>query len=204
MGLKAEIILRSIEPLSEKPAIFSIGGFSAISKDGRSFGFDWNESATGCTHDDQGRMLFTADLKDFETECYEEENLKTGVKPEDLTVEFIVVSRLTEVFYECYPTQDESNFTPLELVSFRIFEWVERDDYKGYKGDKFPDEEIARFNNEEGYESNFPDTAKVLCHGCKKSVNPESTATITRSHIDEGPFTYCHKCLDEMEKESTI
>lgn len=161
MGIKAEIILRSINPMVEKPAIFSIGGFSAISKDGKHYSFDWNESATGCVNDEQGRMIFEADLKDFETDCYEEENLKAGVKPEDLTVEFIISSKLTEVFFECYETEVEEDFIQLEVVSFKIFEWI--DNEKGYVGDQFPDEEIARFNREEGHEANYPDGEDSAC-----------------------------------------
>lgn len=145
MNISADIVLRSIEPLQEEPAIFTVGGYSAVTKDGKPFNFDWDEYYSNHSHDEQGRMIFEATLRGFNDEDFIESNLEEGIKHSQITDDFILSSLLTEVFYECFRTEVEiAGHIPLELVSFTI------------NGKSFSESEIARYNKEEGYEFNNP------------------------------------------------
>ena len=58
----------------------------------------------------------------------------------------ITDSKLKEVFYECYRTcEDErnNNLSPLDVVTFLIFENIKEDNLE-----EFSEDEIARYNKE--------------------------------------------------------
>lgn len=142
--MKAYIVLKSLQPMSEKPAIFSVGGYSATSADGREFSFDFEEASNAFTIDEEGKGVFTSTCSNRDIEVYIDQNLESGVEDSEITAEFIASSSLVEVFYECYLTaEDEVNakMAELKVVSFEI---LDNDDTVG----KFSEEELERFNKE--------------------------------------------------------
>jgi prepilin-type processing-associated H-X9-DG protein len=134
------VVMRSVESFDVKPAICSVGGFSALSEDGRSYSFDWDSHQGNITFAD-GHFLVTWELGDV-SEDFTEMNDEQGVTDADITPDFIAKSTLEEVHYECYmKVSDELTgaYTALELVSFAVFS----DD----REPKFvPDEKVAEFN----------------------------------------------------------
>lgn len=140
--MRGVVVLRSLEPVKEKPAIYSIGGFTAISEDGREYHFDWCESYTSCEHDEGGRLIFESDLRNFDDEYFKD---SSEVNIDELTPEFITSSKLKEVYYECFEDENEENFVHLEIVGFGVQEW----DGEKYIEKEFSDSEIQRYNKEE-------------------------------------------------------
>lgn len=144
--MRATIVLRSGAPVSDMPAVFTVGGYAGITVEGRGFSFDWNESCTSVETDEQGRMVFTSDLKDFEEGDFVEGNREDGVEQSEITAKFITSARLSEVYYECYlvDNEDDQVLIPLDIIKFGLehFNGVEWDELS------FPTEELDRYNRE--------------------------------------------------------
>lgn len=118
MILRGYLEFRSIEVVTvEKPKIYTVGGFSAISADGRPYIFDWEESSSGARIED-GKLFMDSELKCFDEEYFKDSNAEVSL--DEITPEFIATSKLTEAFYECYSDEYEEDFIPLELVSFNL------------------------------------------------------------------------------------
>jgi hypothetical protein len=144
--------MQSLTPFENDPAIYSVGGFTAISKDGREYCFDWNEGESWVSHDDQERLVIETQSKFFANDLYDESNLEAGINPEELTPEFITSSKLTEVFYECFPTLDDELtgvYLPMEPIEFKLIEY----DAKTEKSNEaeFPIKELQRYQKENAY-----------------------------------------------------
>lgn len=123
--MRAVVILKSKESLPRQPEIFSVGGFTAVTKDGREFCFDFKGSGTWVNCDNAGIYVFSTTLKGRDIEVFIESNSENGVEDSEITGEFIAQSSLTELNYECYLTaDDEIRDTPtdLSLVKFTIYE----------------------------------------------------------------------------------
>lgn len=142
--MEANIILKSVNPRDAKPAIFTIGGYGAISKDGKQYDFDWNEMRANCSFKD-GFLIVDCDLNDFDDDSYLEENLKNNVSQKEITADFITSSKLIEVFYECYNTDldADNDLIQLDLLEFNIYCDRRKDCEKS-----FPKEELDRYNQE--------------------------------------------------------
>lgn len=142
--MRAIIVLRSVAPVSEIPAVFTVGGYAGITVEGRDFAFDWNEYRTSVAPDEQGRMVFTSELKDFEEGEFVEGNREDGVEQSEITAKFITSARLAEVYYECYLVDNENDqvLIPLDVIEFGLehFNGVEWDELS------FPAEELERYN----------------------------------------------------------
>lgn len=116
----AEIILRTIKPHSIKPKIYTVGGFEFVLPNGKHVNFDWNDSAT-CITDDNGHMVFTTNLHDFELDVYEEALSENGLVPSDVTIELLMqVVKIEEVCYECFTDDELETAIPCEVVGFII------------------------------------------------------------------------------------
>jgi hypothetical protein len=113
--IRAEISLKSVKPMSKKPTIFSVGGFTATSKDGREFRFDWEEQYGGCEIVD-GFGTFDVQLRAFDDNCYAEDNKNNGVDQLSISPEFINDSQITEAFYECYMKEEDEAEGKCELL----------------------------------------------------------------------------------------
>lgn len=142
--IRAELVLKSVFEMKHKPDIFSVGGFTAKTKDGREFHFDWDEQYTGAVCED-GHMVFATQLRCFNDDVYEEMNKEGGVSQEEITPKFICESSLTELFYECYMKEaDETNNNcqKLELISLNIY-----GETNGVVEDlEYPEEFIKEYN----------------------------------------------------------
>lgn len=142
--IRAELVLRSVNDMKHKPAIFSVGGFEAKTEDGREFHFDWDDQYTGCTYD-KGHMYFAVQLRCFNDDVYEEENEENDVTQDEITPKFICAAHLTELFYECYMKEaDEldNKCEKLELVSWNIY-----GETNGVREDvEYPEEFIKEYN----------------------------------------------------------
>jgi hypothetical protein len=124
--------------------IFSIGGYSATSKDKRKFAFDWYEMSAGTENDENGHLVINCELKDFEIEDYKEMNLENNVEQSELTPEFIVSSSLEELYYEAFNDEINGDLIPFDLVEFSILVWDnDKNDYTVFD---FSEEQIKDFN----------------------------------------------------------
>ena len=152
---RAYVEFRSIMPYPAMPDFFSIGGYYATSQDGREFGFDWTENNTEIEYDEEGHMILGALVKNLD-DCYKEENLKAGVKQDELTAEFLSKSKFSEIFYECgycvNGVESEEGIV-LELSGIEFSEW--NDAIMKYEYFALPEKEVSRYNKEEGMQLNF-------------------------------------------------
>ncbi len=114
--MKASIVLKRVDGKKEKFKNFSIGGFTAVSQDGREFHFDF-DMMEGSFVDCEVICW----LRDFNTEDFEDHNKENKVKSSEITGEFIANSKLTEVFYEAF-NDDEDEVIPLDVIRFEIYD----------------------------------------------------------------------------------
>jgi hypothetical protein len=147
MILRAELIFVSKFPMKKVDLeIFSIGGFSSITPDGRTLCFDWDSSASGVKELENGHIEITCDMREFNEEDFVGCNLKEGIKEEEVTPDFIINSELTEVFYEAFANEVEDPLIPLVLKEFTLWQWNdEKQDYDSYS---FTDEALEKFERE--------------------------------------------------------
>jgi hypothetical protein len=137
--MRAVVVMRSVAPLDIKPEVYSIGGYTAVTPDGREYSFDW-DTHEGYIEFEEGHMRVKSFLTNW-SDDFSHDNDKKGISDADLTAEFITKSTLDEVTYECYLTvanEVAGKYLPMELVSFVIED--------GKYEFAFPAEEIARFN----------------------------------------------------------
>lgn len=134
--LRATLVFKRMDGIKDKFDCFSVGGFEAISKDGRKYQFDF-DSMEGYFDEDKGEV--TCFLTHFNAEdYYEEENRKRGVDSKEINGEFIRDSQLIEVFYEAFNDHEEDEVIPLDLIHFELLE-----DGISYR---FPKEDLEKFN----------------------------------------------------------
>lgn len=113
--MKALIVLKRVDGKKEKFKNFSIGGFRAVTQEGREFQFDF-DMMDGSFIDCEVICW----LRDFNAEDFEEQNKENNVKSSEITGEFIVNSKLTEIFYEAF-NDDEGEVIPLDVIRFEIY-----------------------------------------------------------------------------------
>ena len=70
MLISSYIKLKSLDKLSKKPEILTIGGFSAITRDGRKYSFDWCNSIIWCDLDEEGHLIVEFELSNFDEEYF--------------------------------------------------------------------------------------------------------------------------------------
>lgn len=116
MKLRGYLKFRSIEKVTEKPMIYSVGGFAATSQDGRYYCFDWEASESEARIEKE-RLYMYSEMRCFDDEFFNESNLSVALT--EITPEFIINSILTEVSYECFKDDMEGHI-PLELISFVV------------------------------------------------------------------------------------
>jgi hypothetical protein len=140
--MKAYITLKSIEVLPKKPEIFSIGGFTMVTTDGRTFMFDFEETSAGATLEEStGKYIFDCCLKERDVDVFFEENEEAGIMDEEITPKFITTSMIEEICYEYYldvDHEESDEFCMLEVMDFSIEE--------GEECEEVPSVEIERYN----------------------------------------------------------
>lgn len=104
-----------------EPAIFSIGGFTVINN-GRQVSFDWVCTRLyTCTVKD-GFLEIYAELEGFDVDAFMESWEEIGLHESDITPQFLTESEaIDEVFFECFKTDVEEGFIPLDVVSFSLY-----------------------------------------------------------------------------------
>lgn len=140
--MKAVVVMRTVSKVYDKPVIHSLGGFSAVTPDGRTYSFDWGRRE-GRIELIDGHAVITSYLSDWSS-VYTESNDQNGVTAKEVTPEFIVKSQLEEINYECYMSyfdEQVGNWEPLELVRFML-----EDNHGLYQ---IPNEEVDRYNKEQ-------------------------------------------------------
>lgn len=145
--MRAFITLESVTVLPQKPVIFTVGGFTAVSSDGREFMFDFEELYANVEKDEStGKYIFKCQLVGRDIDVFIEVNEENGVKDIEITPKFIATSKFTEIFYECYLTYDDElqgQNCKLIVTSFTIEEGEESVDV--------PSEELERYNTENSF-----------------------------------------------------
>lgn len=119
MYLRAYLELKSKEPI-QKPAIFSIGGFSAKTKTGEILNFDWEEmQASFEIKNELG--VFDVELKEFDEDFFKESNPATKITLRQImTPEFLTKCEINEILYECFETDIDNELIPLEVTKFEL------------------------------------------------------------------------------------
>lgn len=123
--------------VSEKPEIWTLGGFGVDLINGDRINFDWNESYSGAEFDN-GHLVMDCELRDFAYDVFGDEYLELGFTHEQICGALLASGLLDEVYYECFADQEEEQFIFMDLVSFTI------DD--GGKEYSFTAEQIAELN----------------------------------------------------------
>lgn len=111
----------SRKPVQAKPEIFSTGGYSGTTLDGKEVMFDWLETRANAEIRPDGRLVIEAELRDFDEEFTLDSSNKEAIV-DGVTPELLTSLKLTEVFYECY-ADDMENFIYLDVVEFGIYDW---------------------------------------------------------------------------------
>lgn len=123
--IRGQLTLKSVSKMKECPAVFSVGGFTAKTEDGKDVHFDWDDQYSGYEYNKENEcMYFHTQLRTFNDDVYEEMNKESGIEQLSITPEFLKDTKLTEVFYECYMNADDVDkieCEKLELVSFNIY-----------------------------------------------------------------------------------
>lgn len=178
--IEANVKMRSIAPFAGKPEVFTIGGFSAITADGRDFIFDWENFTADVSHDDDGRAVLDVTLYDFDKEFIKDSqmNQESSVSFDEITAEFLSKITFTEIFYECYiaDSDRDSDFLRLELSSFVINQTDADTNASHETSFKVPQTEIDRYNRGEGLDLNFNLFEKMLSN--KKNILDEVKAIL--------------------------
>jgi hypothetical protein len=118
MYIRAYIKLVSKHVMLEKPAIFSIGGFSGKTEDDRDIMFDWAESAASFEINEDGKGVFEVWLKEFDEEFFKGSNESVSI--EEVTPAFLAKCKLTEIFYECFINDVDDPLIPLIVEEFAL------------------------------------------------------------------------------------
>lgn len=109
------------KPLGKKPAIFSTGGYSGKTKDGKEIIFDWLDSYGRATVREDGHVEIEVDLCNFDEEFTVDSSDKNS-GADKLTPESLTAITLTEVFYECFADEEEEDFIYLDVVEFAVYD----------------------------------------------------------------------------------
>jgi hypothetical protein len=120
--LRALIVYRTVEPVSDMPVIFSTGSYTLVDSYGRKFDLDFEESATSCTKDTYGHYVFESVQKVIDTEYVDTSN-NGVIMSDDITPELLAKCKLVEAFYECFADDEEKEHIPLVVVSFHFYNW---------------------------------------------------------------------------------
>jgi hypothetical protein len=115
-------VYKTVEPVSDIPVIFSTGGYTLVSEDGREFVLDFTESATSCTKDTYGHYVFESVQKFIDSEYVDSSNGNV-IKSEDITIDFLSKCKLVEAHYECFADDAESIHIPLDIEDFFVYDW---------------------------------------------------------------------------------
>lgn len=139
--MRAYIKYISRESVFSKPAIFSTGGYSVKTEDGKIIKFDWCDMYADAYPQKDGRVIIEAELRNFDTDFYESsnediENLK------DIPLNSLAGMELDEVYYECYKKDTDENSTILDVLEFSLFE-------HGKDEVKFSQENLERINSQQ-------------------------------------------------------
>lgn len=107
----------SKEPVHQKPAIFTSGGYSVEAKDKKTVTFDWLTTYANVEILDDGRIEIEVEHRNFDSEY--------ATTSSDMSIDTLTPSQLTsmaleEVFYECFKDEDEQESIKLNLVAFTI------------------------------------------------------------------------------------
>lgn len=117
MILNGYLELRSVGKVEKEPAVYSIGGFVAISADGREYQFTWRETSDAAWFKD-GKLNMDSEVSCFFESYFKEAN--SEVTLDELTLEFLTASTLIDVSYDCFSDEAEEKFILMEIVSFTV------------------------------------------------------------------------------------
>lgn len=134
IGRDGFIIYESLLPINRKPEIFSTGGY-AVKVGQSNICFDWQAHTANASILPDGRIRIECRLKNFDRELFLDANGFYIGDAEDLTR-----GDLTEVFYECYDTEDDLEkgvLISLQVVHFSIGEARFKSIHKIRKGGEF-------------------------------------------------------------------
>lgn len=101
----------------KKPENLSVGGFSAISKDGRKYDFDFLFFTGDCSKIEDGYII-SVDLYHLDKDFIEENNESVSIN--EITPSFIANSEITEIAYSAEDTNE--NPISLKLISLELIE----------------------------------------------------------------------------------
>lgn len=111
----------SRKPIGKKPYVFSTGGYSGTTKDGKGIIFDWCETYGYATVREDGHVEIEADLRCFDEE-FTIDSSEKGSGADNLAPETLTTIELTEVFYECFLDEQEEEFVYLDVVEFSVYD----------------------------------------------------------------------------------
>lgn len=145
--IRGGLIFTSKYKMNNKPEIFSAGGFEVIDASGRTFMFDWCESSSTVTFNNEGYMEIECNFRDFDDDFFGQSNEGIKYDEEEITPKFLTSCKLVEAYYECFD-EDSTNTNndtayPLIITEFAL--------YNEDGQFNFSEEEIARYEKENAY-----------------------------------------------------
>lgn len=107
----------SKEPVHQKPAIFTSGGYSVETKDKKTVVFDWLDMYANTEILEDGRIKIEVERQNFDSEFTATSN---DMLIDTLTPNQSTSMTLEEVFYECFKDENEQEPMDLDLIEFSV------------------------------------------------------------------------------------
>lgn len=126
---RMEIHYRSKAPCSQKPAIFTTGGYRICVK-GKEYHFDFEDMQATIAFDGELLHIYS-EQRNFERSLFD------GYTYEQLDSALKQVGKedFTEIFYECFADENESEHIDLEPVSITFYDYALHYDYNAIEVD---------------------------------------------------------------------
>lgn len=199
--MKAYVTMVSKLPVQSKPKIFSIGGFAAISKDGRPYVFNFKGLIVSVEFDVSGRLIFDIELnvldEKFITDSLGHE--RSNVVFSGLTPEYIASSTLAEVFYECFAENElKGPLIPLEIKEFELEDNINGEEISA----AFTAEELQRYDREDAVYLRIPQKTKKQILALAQSFQEVGSGEAT--HVGEWLKILLEGLTDDQDIPSLI
>lgn len=121
-AIRAQVRLKSVEPISQKPEIASIGPFSIMMDRSQTMlNCDWDSCEGGCVFEG-GHLYIDWVLREFAD--FSSDWRERYLLPDEISAKFIADSITLEEFgYECFLDSDETQHVEMKIVEFKIWEY---------------------------------------------------------------------------------